>query len=78
MKKSIMTVAAIAMVLSFTSCKETSAQTTEEKIDETAISIDTEEEVVEEEIETEVELDTTNQIDSLENTSTEATNSEKE
>ncbi|MFV8225085.1 hypothetical protein [Christiangramia aquimixticola] len=78
MKKMIFTVAAFAMVLNFTSCKQANANTAQETADETAISKENEGEILVEEIEAEVELDTTIQIDSLEIKSTETTSSEKE
>ena len=56
MKKSFLTFAAIALVFSFTSCKETTTETTEESAVEV---IETPEAPVEETLETEEVVDTT-------------------
>ncbi|HSI69250.1 MAG TPA: hypothetical protein VK941_03390 [Gillisia sp.] len=58
MKKSILTFAAIAMVFSFTSCKETTVETTEDTQTEVMESPVMEEEVIEE-APIEEEVDTT-------------------
>ena len=55
MKKSIFTVAAIAMVLSFSSCKETTTETTEETVEDVSAINTPKEEILEEELEMEVE-----------------------
>ena len=67
MKKSFLTFAALVMVLSFTSCKETPAETTTE-----TEAIETETEVLEEEVSEEIIVE---DVDSL---STEATEVEEE
>ncbi|MCB7481567.1 hypothetical protein [Christiangramia sediminis] len=77
MKKSIMTVAAIAMVLSFSSCKETTAETTEETVEEVSTMNATQEEIIEEETQLEVEQDSTTQVDSAEITPAEVPGSDK-
>lgn len=77
MKKSIMTVAAIAMVLSFSSCKETTAETTEETVEEVSTINATEEEILEEETEWEIEEDSTSQVENTKMTPTETPDSSK-
>ena len=54
MKKSLFTFAAIAMVLSFTSCKETSAEKTEDNAEvmETETAVDTTEAPAEQAVDT--------------------------
>lgn len=59
MKRSFLTFAAIAMVLSFTSCKETPAETTEETAVE-VMEVPAETSVEEVEIPVEEVVDTTN------------------
>ena len=72
-----MTVAAIAMVLSFSSCKETTAETTEETVEEVSTINAAEEEVLEEETQLEVEQDSTTQLNSSEITPAEVPGSDK-
>ena len=68
MKKSFLTLAALALVLSFTSCKETPAENTTETTEEANLEAELQEEEVSEEIIVE-------EVDSL---STEATEVEEE
>ena len=78
MKKSIFTVAAIAMVLSFSSCKETTTETTEETVEEVSAINTPKEEVLEEELEMEVEEDSTTQVNAEEVTPAEIPASDKQ
>lgn len=78
MKKSILTVATMAMVFSFSSCKETTAQTTEETVEEVSAINTTEEEILEEESMMEVANDSTAQVESLEAAPSEIPESDKE
>ena len=78
MKKSILTVAAIATVFSFSSCKETTAQTTEETVEEVSAINTAEEEILEEGSMMEAVNDSTAQVESTEAAPTEIPESDKE
>tara|TARA_B100000929_G_C15468875_1_gene407179 strand:- start:142 stop:378 length:237 start_codon:yes stop_codon:yes gene_type:complete len=78
MKKSILTVASIAIVFSFSSCKETTAQTTEETVEEVSDINATKEEILEEESMMEVVNDSTAQVENIEATPTEIPESDKD
>ncbi len=73
-----MTVAALAMVLTFSSCKETTEQSTEETLEEASAVNTTEETIPNEEMEMEVVNDSTIEVDSTEITPTEDQGTDKE
>ncbi len=73
-----MTVAALAMVLTFSSCKETTEQTTEETLEEATAIEATEETIPAEEVEMEVVNDSTSEVDMTEITPAENPESDKE
>lgn len=78
MKKSLMTVAAFAMVLTFSSCKETTEKTTEETLEEASAINATEETIPAEEVEMEEVIDTTSEVDTTEMTPADMPESGKE
>ena len=73
-----MTVAALAMVLTFSSCKETTEQSTEETLEEASAVNTTEETIPNEEMEMEVVNDSTIEVDSTEITPIEDQGTDKE
>ncbi len=73
-----MTVAAFAMVLTFSSCKETTEKTTEETLKEASAINATEETIPAEEVEMEEEIDTISEVDTTEMTSADKPESGKE